>query len=193
MLPDTLTVDGSIYAINSDFRIGIMFEQLMTDRTLLDHEKALMALNLYYTESIPPNLNEAIEKIKWFYSRGEIGKKEPVKGNKKSKKENKKEESIYSFDYDDEYIYSAFLSQYGIDLQDVTDLHWWKFKALFKSLNDDNLFSKIMGYRAMKISGDMTDNDKKFYKKMKRIYALPDDRTEAEKEADFNDSLSDIF
>ena len=40
--------------------------------------------------------------------------------------------------YDDDYIYSAFLSQYNIDLQDIKHLHWWKFKAMFKSLNEDN-------------------------------------------------------
>lgn len=53
--------------------------------------------------------------------------------------------------------------------------------------------SKIMGYRAMTISEDLSANEKKYYRKMKKIYALPDDRTQEEKERDFNSSLSGMF
>ena len=44
---------------------------------------------------------------------------------------------IYSFEHDDDYIYSAFLTQYHIDLQDIEYLHWWKFKALLRTLSSD--------------------------------------------------------
>lgn len=54
---------------------------------------------------------------------------------------------IFSYEYDDEYIYGAFYEQYGIDLA-YDKLHWWKFKALLKSLKDDTEFVKIKGYRA---------------------------------------------
>ena len=88
---------------------------------------------------------------------------------------------MYSFEHDDRYIYAAFLSDYGIDLQDVEDLHWWKFRAMFLALNDSCEFKKIMGYRSMKITSKMSKEQRAFYEKMQRIHALPIPDDEQEK------------
>ena len=185
LLPNQVEVEGHRYSIKTDFRIGILFEELMQDKSLLDREKAFMALDLYY-ESIPPNLVLAVEKIQWFYRCG----KQEVES--KGSGGNNKVDNIYSFEHDDDYIYAAFLTQYGIDLQDAEDLHWWKFRAMFKSLKEDNKMSKIMGYRSIKISNDMSDEDKKHYKEMKKVYSLPDLRSEEEKEIDFHNTFSSM-
>ena len=76
------------------------------------------------------------------------------------------------------------MTQYGIDLQDVEDLHWWKFRAMFNSLTNQCEFVKIMEYRSIDLKDDMPKEQKSFYRKMKRIYALPsmddeDERTNA--------------
>ena len=39
----------------------------------------------------------------------------------------------------------------------------------------------------------MTKNERKFYRDMKRLYALEDMRSEEEKEQDFNDCLAGMF
>ena len=80
------------------------------------------------------------------------------------------------------------MEQYGVDLQD-TPLHWWKFRAMFKSLRDDTEFRKIMGYRAVQITSSMTQSQKDFYTKMKQEYALPVSRDEAQKNQDIADAL----
>lgn len=185
LLPDTVDVEGNRHSINTDFRIGILFEELMQSSEFTDEDKGYMALQLYY-EVIPDNIELAVKQMLWFYKCGKEDK-EVTGGSNISQSE------IYSFTHDDDYIYSAFLDQYGIDLQDIEDLHWWKFKAMFKSLKEDNKISKIMGYRSMTISNDMSDGDKKFYKQMKQIYALPDSRTQEEKEIDFDNALSSMF
>src|SRR5699024_5091700 len=118
------------YKINSDFRISILFELLMQDTSITDNEKIDIALELYYPE-MPHDIIQAVEKMLWFYS---CGKEQASNGNSNNTEGTNKADMIYSFEYDDEYIYSAFLDQYGIDLQDVEYLHWWKFRALFKSL-----------------------------------------------------------
>lgn len=188
LLPETIEVDGDKYAINSDFRTGILFEELMLDNKLLDKEKAAIALRLYY-KVIPHDIDLAIEKIKWFYMTG----KEPEKVSGGNEGPANKEKRIYSYEHDAEYIYTAFLSQYGVDLQDIERLHWWKFKAMFLGLKEDNLIVKIMGYRSMKITNDMSKEQKKFYKQMKKVYGIPDLRSESEKEIDFHDSLGSLL
>jgi len=189
VLPEYVEIDGIEYKINTDFRIGIMFELLIQDNTLTDMEKVEIALNLYYPE-IPHDPIQALEKILWFYRCGkEYDAESPQEGTEGTTQQ----QAIYSFEHDAEYIYAAFLDQYGIDLQGIEHLHWWKFRALFRGLKEDNLIVKIMGYRAIKIDDNMTDSEKKFYRRMKKIYALPDNRTQEEKERDFTNAIASFF
>ena len=187
LLPTTVEVDGVEYDISSNFRDSILFEILMQDNNISERDKLVLGLQYYYRDNIPENIKEAVEKMLWFYRCG----KEEVEAKGVGSEEDVSQ--VYSYEHDDDYIYAAFLDQYGIDLQDVEDLHWWKFKAMFKSLKEDNKISKIMGYRAMKIDNDMSDSEKKFYREMKQIYSLPDLRTAEEKELDFHDALSSLL
>ncbi len=186
-LPSTLKVGGNFYKINSDFRTSILFELMMQDRSLSNQEKLIAAIELYYKE-IPQDLGEAINQIVWFYK---CGKEEKVKEDSDNGTNTQKQ--IYSFEYDAEYIYSAFLSQYRVDLQDAEDLHWWKFKAMFQGLNDNNEIIKIMGYRALDLNEIKDKKQKAHYRKLKNLYKLPDNRTEAEKEQMVADAFASLF
>lgn len=194
-LPGSVLVAGKEYRINTDFRVSIRFEEMIQDKNITeeqrlfteellnipefdgDHEKARLlakynsGLALYYPV-IPEDLEGAISQMLWFY---QGGKTEEQKQSGKGKKQSQ----IYSFTYDAEYIYAAFMEQYGIDLNTV-ELHWWKFSAMFAGLKEDCLISKIMGYRATDTAG-MDKEQKKFYKKMKEIYKLPENVSEEDR------------
>lgn len=173
IVPTSVTIEGAEYEINSNFRTSILFEMLMQDDEVDNEEKIVKAIELYYP-LLPTNIDEAIDKILWFYR---CGKEVTIsKGVGKGKSE-----QIYNFDYDDEYIYSAFLDQYNIDLQDVEYLHWWKFKAMFKALKEDNEIVKIMGYRALDLKTIADKKQKQFYSKVKKLYEIPKSKTEIEK------------
>lgn len=176
LVPETVTIDNEEYGINSDFRTSILFELLMQDSSVDDGDKLIMALNLYY-EYIPPKQywKEAIEKILWFYRCGKDIELSKGKGKGKS------DIKIYSFEHDDDYIYAAFMDQYGIDLQDIEELHWWKFKAMFKSLKEDNEIVKIMGYRSIDLSKIKDKEEKTYYRKMKELHKIPVSQSEKEK------------
>lgn len=167
--------------LRTDFRESIKFELLMQDTKLDEQTKITQALKLYYFNvSKIQNLKEAVEDILWFYSCGR--KQQKVDENKSEEKNNKQ---IYSYEFDDEYIYSAFMEQYKIDLNSIKYLHWWKFKALLNSLNENTQFVKIMGYRSVDLSKIKDKDMKANYEKLKKQYALPDMRTTEQKEADF--------
>lgn len=176
LVPQTVEIEGEDYEINSNFRTSILFELLMQDNSISEEDKIIQALELYYTK-LPKDLNKAIEGMLWFYRCGkdEIESKTKNKGTGKSTQ-------IYSYDYDDDYIYSAFLDQYRVDLQDIEDLHWWKFKAMFKSLKETNEIVKIMGYRAMDLSKIKDKEEKSYYTKMKELYKIPSNISKDEKE-----------
>ena len=162
-LPVNVVIDGKSYDINSNFRNSAIFGLMMSDNDLDDKQKIIKAIELYYP-IIPSDINMAVEKILWFYRCG----KDIIKSNGNGKGKNTQ---IYDFNFDDDYIYSAFLDQYGIDLQDA-DLHWWKFKAMFKSLKEDNEIVKIMGYRSMDLTKIKDKDEKVRYKKMKDLYKI---------------------
>lgn len=182
LVPTTVNIDNREYEINSDFRTSILFELLMQDGTIEEDDKILMALQLYYPD-IPKNIKKAIEQMLWFYRCGKDVSSS--KGNGKSKGVTQ----IYSFEYDDDYIYSAFLDQYNIDLQDIEYLHWWKFKAMFKSLKDDNMIVKIMGYRSMDLSKVKDKEQKAYYKKMQELYKIPVSKDEENKLREIEEAL----
>ena len=171
---------------NTNFKNSILFELLMQESNLSNEAKVYQALKIYY-----PNLNQitdvnkAIDNMLWFYK---CGKEDEEKTSQKTTIENTKR--IYSYEFDNELIYSAFKDQYNIDLQEIEYLHWWKFKAMFDSLKDDNKIVEVMGYRAVNLSKIKDKEMKKHSKKMQKLYALPDMRSEEEKENDFAEAFS---
>ena len=149
---------------------------MMQDPDLSDAEKARQGLELVYPE-IPENLDAAVDGLLWFYAGGKRWREKragAVEGTTGVQR-------IYSFEHDDDYIYSAFLTQYYIDLQDIEYLHWWKFKALLRTLSSDLEFSKIMEYRSVDIDATMTKEQRDFYRRKKELYALPLPADEEEK------------
>ena len=163
-LPESVEVDSQNYPVNWGFRTFILIEICIFDKKLSDNDRIQNALELFYLD-VPNDFNHAFEMMMWFYRGGK-----ELKPEKKGSADPKR---CYCFEQDAPYIYSAFKTQYGIDLQDLLskDLHWWKFKALFESLDDDLKMSKIMLYRVVDTAG-MDKSQKKFYAVMKKLYAL---------------------
>lgn len=200
--PETVFIGGTEYEINSDFRASILFELLMQDDDVDDVRKLERALELYFPDGCPEeDLTEVFKAIIWFYRCGRSdkerkpGKPKKTAGDDTEEPEQEPEEEqgsgqrAYSFDYDDEYIYAAFRQQYGINLSEVEYLHWWEFRAMFKGLDHNCEFAKIMGYRTARITKEMSKTEKAFLHKMKSVHALPI----SEKEQQEADALVDAL
>lgn len=168
-LPTKVQIDGVSYAINSDFRVGMQFDSIRGSSES-DEEKLVNLLRLYYP-IIPSNLDLAIDRMIWFYRCGE--KEEPEEEKKRRYQRRISKEPAYSFSQDAPYIYAAFKEQYGIDLTE-SDMHWWKFMALFESLGEETKMSKIMYYRKASVNG-MSKERRSFINDMKRLYRIKDE------------------
>ena len=64
-LPKEVVIDDGKYQINWDFRIGMKFDEIM-ESEIPDIVKLEKLLTLYYPK-YPNNLEEAVEKMLWFY------------------------------------------------------------------------------------------------------------------------------
>ena len=120
-----------------------------------------------------------IRSCRTFYC-GFTPAEKPARADSKKTSGTKKQADAYSFEYDDGYIYAAFMERYGIDIVDIEYLHWWKFKAMFRSLHDCKI-TDIMGYRVEKVTSKTPDYRKDFLNEMKKIYALPRSLSEQQK------------
>ncbi len=167
-LPYFVFLQGRKYKINVDYRNMISFEKKILNKKIANEEKIEYGLkNFYpyfkhhYNELLqnPYLYKQACQKLIWFYT---CGRDNYHKTKGRGKNGNKQ---IYSYEFDDEYIYGAFYDQYGIDLA-YDKVHWWKFRALLKSLRDDAQFEKIKTYRAY-------NGDDKNMLELKKYWELP--------------------
>lgn len=166
-LPENIEVDGIIIPINTDFRASLQFEALINNHELEEREKLIRVLDIYF-KLLPKGIDikNLIEKVLWFYGGGKESKGEersPSKGR------------VCDFNQDGNYIVASFLQAYGIDLTSE-EMHWWRFLSLVEGLPENTQYSKILGYRTIEITKEMSKEQKKFYSKMKRLYRLKDTR-----------------
>lgn len=181
-LPEYITISGNKYKIDTDFRIWIRVSQIISNNKI-NAEDIIKIIGLVF-EDIPHNVFETIQEILRFLN--------PLAKKSGQNKNEKITRRIFDYEYDSEYIYSAFWQQYNIDLTKA-DLHWWQFLALFNCLSEDTAFSKIIQYRNIDLKEIKDKEMRKFYRKMKNLYALSDNRTQDEKEADFNERIAELF
>lgn len=162
-LKNTILINCSSIPIATDFRIWLKFQDLI--QNLKENEESFYKLLNFFIE-IGLNLQvdqfeDALKEVVSFFS-GEKQNKDNLEY---------RSEKVFDFHKDEKYIYSAFLQEYGIDLYEIEYLHWHKFKSLLQSLSENCQLTKIIQYRSVDTS-KMDKENKKFYKKMKQIYAL---------------------
>lgn len=184
-LPDTVEIAGQQVGISTDFRTGILFEEVLRDPELSDLDKIRTALELYFPGVVFDYdvFDEAVNKMVWFYRCGADPSEtaEPAE-------ESGDTEPAFSYEHDADYIYSAFLQAYGLDLARAS-LHWWQFRALFRSLPEETQLVKIIGYRTMKIPARTSKEQRQHYEHLKRVYALPQSADRQQLESDLNSLL----
>lgn len=193
-LPTAIDVEGEVIPIKWDFRKSIAFETAMQSPRLTPEEQLTKLLEIYFDEKALIQIDSLVKEglaesvlgsVFSFYRCG--------KADVKSTSSPKNKRPSYSFDYDSERIYAAFLEQYNVDLYKTESLHWWKFRAMFSNLSDGCEIIKIMQIRTRDIDKDMSPKERKALRQAKALYALPDLRTDEQIETDFADGFASMF
>ena len=131
-LPNTITVEGRAYLLNTDYRYWLRFMRDVNEsmRTMSDFDVS------YLFESDMPHRIDVDVLFDWAQPKKELPRDVGLSSDA----------IAFDFEIDADLIYSAFMQQYGIDLID-TDMHWYKFIALMRGISDDTRLGKIIGYR----------------------------------------------
>ena len=178
--PEELIIDGVSYPIDTDYRTWIAVTELF--KKLTDNNDAEIWDELQYLifgGGVDCDIEQALNEIDTFM----IGYPEYDNGNGGS--DSKDHEPVYSFVYDINMIVLAIRNQSGIDISyKCKHFHWWLFLLEFKSLEERHNISRIMYYRGY-------EGDDKAMLKYKKMYALPIEYTEEEKQQ--AQELNNIF
>jgi len=155
--PETVTINGWEYPINTDFRVWVEFQSILTGN---EDGKAERLASFMDRLGLPPS-REALDAMLTFYT---------AESKEKSVAAQRSRPMAFDFQQDSEYIFAAFMGAYGIDLTTAA-LHWWTFKALFKALPEDCEMCKIMRYRTIQLK-DVPKDQRRFYAEQKARYSL---------------------
>lgn len=165
-LPNVIMINGSPFSIYTDFRLWMRFEIEVGKLK----RGQVMDTSYLFKNDMPAYCN--IPEL-FSFSRPynplprQIG--------------HQPDALALDYELDGELIYSAFLGQYGIDLVEVEELHWHKFLALLKGLNDSTKLREVMGYRCYEKS---TDTKRDIYAELRRAWEIEKITEEEQEEVD---------
>jgi hypothetical protein len=165
-LPRTVIIHGEEWPIDWGYRASMLCEIDLFSMNKEDDQKMFEVLNIFYKNNVPDDLEEAMNQFLYFFKGG-------INENNEGLGPSRNSNRAYDFDQDASMIYAAFRSQYGINLNKTKnqELHWWEFLAMFNSLNEEHLLSKVMYWRTVNLK-DVSKSEKKFVRAMKKRYAI---------------------
>ena len=155
-LPQAVEVGGRFYKIHTDFKYFLRFREL-----LLKKSAELNEFDFMYIADVPDDRAAGITALWDFMNPPQI----------LPRSTGEKTGEVLDYDLDAQYIYAAFMEQYGIDIID-TPLHWHKFSALLRGLHDTEL-NKIIAARLWKDDGKNDDYTRN-QRKQQEAWRLPD-------------------
>lgn len=158
-LPKTIEVDGRVYNIHTSYKYWLRFLVMIDDKNTSPKDFDFM-----YIDEKPLSRINGIMALVQFCNPPQLLPRPDVFGSDSSEKA-----TDYTVDAD--YIYAAFMELYGIDLIE-SDMHWYKFLALFMGLHGTKL-NEIIGYRLYTNTSGKRDAYTRQMEKLRRAWELP--------------------
>lgn len=155
-LPEAVEVDGSLFNVHTTFKYWLRFLELIADNHTLPQDFDFM-----YADKKPASRINGLMALINFCNPPQI----------LPRTEKTASEKIVDYTIDGDYIYAAFMEQYGIDLTE-SDLHWYKFQALFRGLHGTKL-NEIIGYRQYENTSGKRDAYTRQMEKLRTAWELP--------------------
>lgn len=166
-LPETVEVDGSLYAIHTSFKYFLRFIELLATKDAKPQDFDFM-----YKRQKPQDRESGLLALIQFCNPPQIlPRTDKLEGNT---------DKAVDYAIDADYIFAAFMERYGIDLVE-SEMHWYKFQALFKGLRDTKL-NEIIGYRLWENTSGKRDAYTRQMEKMRAAWELPPENGEEDED-----------
>ncbi len=162
--------NGKKYELDLSYDAVLNVKRMYREKLLSDAEiliQALCILGIPEKEIAALTWIERSELLEQIYKQKIVGKPKPKVG---------KQQILYDFEFDGEYIYASFMKDYGIDLIEQQGiLPWPRFIALFQGLSKNTKIKEVMRIRGAEVPAPTKTNQKEIQELMeaKIFYALP--------------------
>ena len=166
---DTVNIHGEDVAIITDFREYIRLLDMLKCEELDAMQKKLL-LAQYFLDEIEVD-KEAISALTAFVVMDSDETESDEENGETEESGSKK--NLFSYEMDYPFILSAFMRDYGIDIETVDYLHWWKFRMLFDGLSDDTEIKQRIMYRGINLSDIKDKDERNRIAKIQRRIRLP--------------------
>lgn len=177
--PTKVDIDGTIIPIDTNYKTALRCLEVSEDSTISDSERSLAVIYLLCNDIPKVDLNKLLKKLQLYL---QCGKTEVHPQGKKD----------MDFKQDEQYIYSSFIFDYGIDL-DKTEMHWWKFIELLNGLSSDCILSRIRDIRTMDISIYKDHKTRERLLKARQQVALKQKVVKTEKQKEMDDRFEALL
>lgn len=172
-LPRTVEVNGTRYAIRSDFRDVLKIILAFNDPDLKDEEKIYICLFILYRNfyRIPKDDYEAAFKAALSFIDHDSG--DQGDGAKPSPR-------IMDWEQDECLMFPAINKAAGFEVRSAKYVHWWTFLGYYMSISD-GLFSSVLSVRLKKAKGKPLEKwEREFWNANKSICVLKTKLSEEE-------------
>lgn len=175
--PETVEVHGKEYKIVTDFREWIKFSELLRC-TEQFNIRILDILLEWYVDERPNDIAAALTALQKFLCAEEMNPEE-IEQTAQGREDNigdepESESSVeaFSFRQDAFCIYSAFMEVYGIDIETIPHMHWWKFLVLFWGLPSGTEIKERIHYRTVDLTTIKNKEERERIKKVRKRIAI---------------------
>lgn len=169
--PESVIVNGKEIPVITDFREYIRLLDMLKSDEINDYEKTYL-LGQYFLKNVPIN-KEAIQSLTDFVVMKSLELNKEQGEDKDNNEEQEQQKDLFSYSIDYPYILSGFLRDYGMDLETVEYLHWWKFRMLFNGLSEDTEIKQRIQYRGIDLSTIKDKDERKRIARIQRQIQLP--------------------
>lgn len=169
--PDYVCVHGEEISIITDFREYIRLLDMLKCEKLTAMQKTEL-LSEYFLDEILID-EEAISALTEFVLMDTEEKKTEEDPSEDQEEQDGSQKNLFSYEIDYPFILSGFLQDYGIDLETVDYLHWWKFRMLFDGLSEDTEIKQRIMYRGINLSDIKDKEERKRISRIQKRIQLP--------------------
>lgn len=136
-LPETVSIQGHNYNINSDYRAILDICVALSDPDLDQEEKFICALAIFYPDFLhmpQEHLEDAVRECFRFINCGEddTGKKSP---------------RLVDWEQDFQYLCAPINRVCGKEIRAAEYMHWWTFISAYYEIGGDCTFAQIVRIR----------------------------------------------
>ena len=171
-LPQSVSVNGTEYAIRSDFRDILHILEAFNDPDLDDGEKVYICLCIFYEDFDALTQDDYEAAFKAALSFIDLGAEES---------EAKPQRRIMDWEQDEGLLFPAVNKVAGFETRTAEYVHWWTFMGYFMEIAD-GAFSYVMGLRLKKAKGKKLEkHEREYWDANKGICVLRSKLSEEEK------------